>query len=556
MAANNYGDVSSGAAAVSDNTNSPSHKLRRPMWNQIVRGGESEHQPHNQQQHPIPPGDSQFHSAAAAAVVASGMDVNGLGLGVSGGEEGGLENGVVVVVGGGGAGVDGNSGKRHAWKKPAGEVTVQVGEAGSGVVMGAESWPALSGSSRPGKATISGLGTPKGLVDGSQSAQVSAPSLISQKQADDSATPNSGYASPSRQSQKSTKRSGTSSSSNGILAMELPASPGSPADSKANNPSPRDVNVRSGVSSNSHVGNELLQQHRNSFKSRNGGTYSHGDGHHRQNFGSRRDQERSNQDWNHRNANSSRDNHATHQRGPQRYGRSPPPPPPPLPAVAPFMTPVPVRPYGAPLPYTDLQSPYYIYPIQSPTFYQPIQPQLIYQPPPDNTVHSRILSQIDYYFSNENLVKDTFLRQNMDEQGWVPISLIARFNKISQLTDNVQIILDVLHHSNVVEVQGDKIRKRDDWRRWIMPAGNPFPVATSPRFSEILNPAAVASGVQSLLLDGRETHLGAGEIQLHDAHGKALRRMPSGDSSIPGETGEPSNGDSHSTSEAAIGTGQ
>ncbi|KAI4331375.1 hypothetical protein MLD38_029566 [Melastoma candidum] len=546
MAANNYDDVSSGAAA--DNNDSPSHKPRRPMWNQIVRGGESEHQ----QQNPIPPGDSQSHSAAAAAVAASEMDVNGLGLGVSVGEERGLENGVVVGGGGGGAGVNGNAGKRHAWKKPAGEVTVQVGEAASGMVMGAESWPALSGSSRLGKATVSGSGTPKGSIDGSQSAQVSGPSLISQQQADDTVKANSGYSSPSRQSQRSTKRSGTSSSSNGILAMEPPASPGSPADSRANNPSPRDGNVRSVVLSNSHGGKELLQQHRNSFKSSNGGTNSHGDGHHRQNFGSRRDQERSNQDWNHRNANSSRDNHATQQRGPQRYGRSPPPPPPPLPAVAPFMTPVPVRPYGPPLPFTDLHSPYYIYPVQSPTFYQPVQPQLIYQPPPDNTVHARILSQINYYFSNENLVKDTFLRRNMDEQGWVPISLIAQFNKVSQLTDDVQIILDVLHHSIVVEVQGDKIRRRNDWRRWIMPAGNAFPDATSSRSTEIVNPDAMASGVHSLSLDGRETHPGAGESQLHDAKGEALRKMPS-DSSIPGE---PSNTNSHPTTVGASGTGQ
>lgn len=35
------------------------------------------------------------------------------------------------------------------------------------------------------------------------------------------------------------------------------------------------------------------------------------------------------------------------------------------------------------------------------------------------------------YCSNENLVKDTYLRSNMDEQGWVPISLIAGFNRVS-----------------------------------------------------------------------------------------------------------------------------
>nr|KAJ0214793.1 hypothetical protein LSAT_V11C400212970 [Lactuca sativa] len=49
---------------------------------------------------------------------------------------------------------------------------------------------------------------------------------------------------------------------------------------------------------------------------------------------------------------------------------------------------------------------------------------------PDPSLHARIVTQIDYYFSNENLVKDTYLRQNMDEQGWVPVSLIAGFKKV------------------------------------------------------------------------------------------------------------------------------
>lgn len=37
------------------------------------------------------------------------------------------------------------------------------------------------------------------------------------------------------------------------------------------------------------------------------------------------------------------------------------------------------------------------------------------------------------YCSNENLIRDTYLRRNMDEQGWVPINLIAGFTKVSFL---------------------------------------------------------------------------------------------------------------------------
>jgi la-related protein 1 len=33
--------------------------------------------------------------------------------------------------------------------------------------------------------------------------------------------------------------------------------------------------------------------------------------------------------------------------------------------------------------------------------------------------------------SDDNLCKDTYLRQRMDDQGWVPLSLIAGFPKVS-----------------------------------------------------------------------------------------------------------------------------
>lgn len=35
--------------------------------------------------------------------------------------------------------------------------------------------------------------------------------------------------------------------------------------------------------------------------------------------------------------------------------------------------------------------------------------------------------------SDDNLVKDDFLKSNMDDQGWVAISLIAGFPRVSHL---------------------------------------------------------------------------------------------------------------------------
>lgn len=46
--------------------------------------------------------------------------------------------------------------------------------------------------------------------------------------------------------------------------------------------------------------------------------------------------------------------------------------------------------------------------------------------------------------STANLCKDTYLRQKMDDQGWVPVSLIAGFNKVSCLFVQLYKCLDLI----------------------------------------------------------------------------------------------------------------
>lgn len=87
---------------------------------------------------------------------------------------------------------------------------------------------------------------------------------------------------------------------------------------------------------------------------------------------------------------------------------------------------------------------------------------------PDTSSRLRIVKQIDYYFSHDNLVKDEYLKTHMDAEGWVPIELIAGFNKVKSFNKEIPFILDSLKDSNVVQVQGNKIRKRDGWEKWIL----------------------------------------------------------------------------------------
>ncbi|KAI3776502.1 hypothetical protein L1987_46287 [Smallanthus sonchifolius] len=121
------------------------------------------------------------------------------------------------------------------------------------------------------------------------------------------------------------------------------------------------------------------------------------------------------------------------------------------------------------------------------------------EPPPMLSVS--ILRQIEYYFSDANLVKDNYLRSNMDAEGWVPVSLIAGFPRVQSLTSDMQMILSSLRESTVVEVQGETVRRRNDWRKWVKPSVN-FPQDSSSR-----SPRASADGstietsLQKLKLD-------------------------------------------------------
>lgn len=58
----------------------------------------------------------------------------------------------------------------------------------------------------------------------------------------------------------------------------------------------------------------------------------------------------------------------------------------------------------------------------------------------------------------------------MDSRGWVPIPLIASFNRVKRLTQDVNLVRDALTLSTMVEVNGDYVRlSNDHWRQWVLP---------------------------------------------------------------------------------------
>ncbi|KAJ4965939.1 hypothetical protein NE237_017788 [Protea cynaroides] len=224
----------------------------------------------------------------------------------------------------------------------------------------------------------------------------------------------------------------------------------------------------------------------------NGFNAKGGDGLPNQNFSNRRhQQQRGVNNWNHRrggfngNANSRLMN--LRQNSHHGFVNAPPPFPHPFPHPTPMINPpyinvnvnLPLPPSpaltpGYMLPYGYYNNTYFsvppvpLPPVPSPppyvdalTYNQPILPNR------EVELCDGIRLQIEYYFSKDNLVKDAYLKSLMDDEGWVPVQLIAEFKRIKAMTSDLNLIVRALQPSAFVEVQGAKMRKRGDWMNWI-----------------------------------------------------------------------------------------
>ena len=56
----------------------------------------------------------------------------------------------------------------------------------------------------------------------------------------------------------------------------------------------------------------------------------------------------------------------------------------------------------------------------------------------------------------------------MDSRGWIPIDLLAQFNRVRTLTTETQLVVEVLMLSSIVEVRGTHVRPRQ-WQQFVLP---------------------------------------------------------------------------------------
>ncbi|KAF2706678.1 hypothetical protein K504DRAFT_385523 [Pleomassaria siparia CBS 279.74] len=106
---------------------------------------------------------------------------------------------------------------------------------------------------------------------------------------------------------------------------------------------------------------------------------------------------------------------------------------------------------------------------------------------------SMVSTQLEYYFSVENLCKDIYLRKHMDSQGYVFLSFVSDFNRIKQLTTDPELVKLVCFQSNTIEyVIGhdgkERLRRREGWEQWVLSKSERDPSAQNDGAAELHQP--------------------------------------------------------------------
>lgn len=67
-------------------------------------------------------------------------------------------------------------------------------------------------------------------------------------------------------------------------------------------------------------------------------------------------------------------------------------------------------------------------------------------------LHKLLFISREYYFSEENLMKDLFLRRKMDAEGYLPVTLIASFHRVRALTTDINKVISAIQASKKLQL--------------------------------------------------------------------------------------------------------
>lgn len=90
-------------------------------------------------------------------------------------------------------------------------------------------------------------------------------------------------------------------------------------------------------------------------------------------------------------------------------------------------------------------------------------------------LNKAIKRQVEYYFTKKNLTKDRYLLLQMDQEMYVPVSVICKFRMVQNLTEDQDLVMNSLLNSDIVEVdvEGKKFRPFPQHHKCIMVRDTP-----------------------------------------------------------------------------------
>ncbi|KAJ2949971.1 hypothetical protein O0L34_g11297 [Tuta absoluta] len=73
-------------------------------------------------------------------------------------------------------------------------------------------------------------------------------------------------------------------------------------------------------------------------------------------------------------------------------------------------------------------------------------------------IYANILKQMEFYFSDANLMKDRFLADLVKTDPYVPLDVFLKFNKVRAMTQDINDIAKAMKHSTLLELSDDKLK--------------------------------------------------------------------------------------------------
>jgi len=128
--------------------------------------------------------------------------------------------------------------------------------------------------------------------------------------------------------------------------------------------------------------------------------------------------------------------------------------------------------------------------------------------PPSEELMNKIIAQVEFYFSDANILKDAFLLKHVrrNKQGFVSLKLITSFRKIKSLTKDYRTVAYSLRESKQLEVneESSKVRRRiplPDYdettpSRSVLAVNLPFETPTIENVAELFRPCGEISLVR------------------------------------------------------------